>query len=150
MKKNHNIFNQIELNNDISIVRNQSGILRDTSNDYNRATGPTASTQQPHSPANNNTQRTVLSQPFNAVGNNIRSNKSDTISQLEKSLIEQSNEITRQMIVPKDQIIEELDSNVHEAECQVLRSSQEDILSRKDKVMASIGSFESLLHSQAS
>ena len=54
------------------------------------------------------------------------------------------------MILPKDQIIEELDSNVHEAECQVLRSSQEDILSRKDKVMASIGSFESLLHSQAS
>lgn len=85
MKKNHNIFNQIELNNDISIVRNQSGILRDTSNDYNRATGPTASTQQ-QSPVNNNSQRTVLSQPFNTV-NNIRS-KSDTISQLEKSLIE--------------------------------------------------------------
>ena len=47
-------------------------------------------------------------------------------------------------------MIEELDSNVNEAECQVLRSSQEDILSRKEKVMASIGSFESLLHSQAS
>lgn len=37
---------------------------------------------------------------------------------------------------------------MQEAECQVLRSSNEDLISSaKDKVMASIGSFDSLLHS---
>ena len=61
MKKNHSIFNQIELNNDISLVRDQSGILRDTSNDYNRATGPTASTQQ--SPTINSQQQRLALSP---------------------------------------------------------------------------------------
>ena len=37
MKKNLNVFNQIELNNDINLVNSESGIFRDTSNEYHRS-----------------------------------------------------------------------------------------------------------------
>ena len=37
MKKNLSVFNQLDQNG-VSFIRNSSGILRDTSNDYNRAT----------------------------------------------------------------------------------------------------------------
>ena len=36
MKKNFNVLNQMELNNDINLIRSESGIFRDTSNEYHR------------------------------------------------------------------------------------------------------------------
>lgn len=72
--------------------------------------------------------------------------KSDSIVKLEQQLIEQSNEITLEMMRSENggaTANEQLTSNKTEAECQILRSSQDDIRSehrqsKNNRVMASL------------
>ena len=68
MKKNMNLLHQLD-NSGVTVIRNSSGILRDTSNDYNKATHLSMAHHVGQKPSY-----------FNG--------KSDSIIQLERQLIE--------------------------------------------------------------